>query len=112
MKKIGFIFCLSSLLSPAFAETNVMFGKKINSLTVHAAQSTSSGTLFKLFNPGYWDFSPQTFIMAQYSQPITFFRLDSRLNLNLAQNFGYNSSKGLSFGAIGISAGMPLSFRS
>lgn len=103
MRKISFIFCLFGLLNPAFAETNIMFGKKINSLTLYAAQSTGSGTLFKLFYPGYWDISPQTFIMAQYSQPITFFRLDSRLNLNIAQNFGYNSSKGLSFGTIGIS---------
>jgi len=103
MKKISIFLCASILTLPAFAEKNVFFGDKINSITVYAAQSTGSGTLLKLIQPGLWDVSPQTFVMAQYSQPITFFRLDSRLNLNVGQNFAYNSSHGLSFSGIGIS---------
>ena len=103
MKKHILTFCLINLLTPAFAEYNVMFGDKINSLTIYAAQSTGNGSLLKLIQPGIWDILPQTLILAQYSQPITFFRLDSRLNLNLMQNFAYKSSKGLSFGGIGIS---------
>ena len=96
---------LSAILScfPAFAENNVFFGNKINSITVYGAQSTDSGSLLKLIQPGIWDFAPQTFIMAQYSQPIKFFRLDSRLNLNIGQNFAYHSSHGLNFSGIGIS---------
>lgn len=103
MKKIAIFLCATLLTIPATAENNVFFGDKMNSITLYGAQSTGPGTLFKLINPAIWDFSPQTFVMAQYSQPIQFFRLDSRLNLNVGQNFAYNSSKGLSFFGIGIS---------
>ena len=109
MKKTATILCALALSTPAFAnkcdtpEYNVFFGDKINSLTVYAAQSTGSGTLFKLINPAIWEIYPQTFAMIQYSQPITFFRLDSRLNLNVGQNYAYDTSGGLSFTGIGIS---------
>lgn len=103
MKKIAISLFAIILTIPAFAENNVFFGDKINSITLYGAQSTGSGSLLKLIQPGIWDISPQTFIMAQYSQPMKFFRLDSRLNLNVGQNFAYNSSKGLSFSGIGIS---------
>jgi hypothetical protein len=103
MKKIIILISFLTFMTQAMAETNIMFGDKINSVTLYGAQSTNSGSLLKLVQPGIWDFTPQTFIMAQYSQPIKFFRLDSRLNLNLGQNFGYNSSHGLSFMGIGIS---------
>ena len=103
MKKIISILSLCACLSPAFAESNIFFGDKINSITVYGAQSTGSGSLLKLIQPGVWDVSPQTFLMGMYSQPIQFFRLDSRLNLNVGQNFAYNSSRGLSFFGIGIS---------
>ena len=103
MKK--YLLALSALVcvSPALADTNIMFGDKINSMTLYVAQGVGSGSLLKLVQPGLWDFNPQTFVMAQYSQPITFFRLDSRLNLNVGQNFAYNSSQGLYFMGIGIS---------
>lgn len=103
MKKYLFAFCLSCLFCPAIADTNIMFGEKINSMTLYVAQSTGPGSLLKLVYPGDWDFYSQTIIMAQYAQPIKFFRLDSRLNLNIAQNMGYGSSRGLSFSGIGIS---------
>ena len=103
MKKIISILAFLALITPVHAENNIFFGDKINSITVYGAQSTGSGSLLKLIQPGIWDISPQTFFMAQYSQPITFFRLDSRLNLNVGQNIGYNSSRGLSFSGIGIS---------
>ena len=103
MKKIITLLWLITLTTPAMADTNVFFGDKLNSITVYSAQSTGSGSLLKLVQPGIWDFNPQTFIMAQYSQPIQFFRLDSRLNLNIGQNFAYNSSHGLNFLGIGIS---------
>ena len=101
MKKI--VLFLSMLVFPAFAESNIFFGNDINSITIYGAQSTGSGTLLKLVQPGLWDVSPQTFFMFQYSQPMQFFRLDSRLNLNIGHNFAYNSSQGLSFSGIGIS---------
>jgi hypothetical protein len=103
MKKIAISLCTLALIMPAFAERNVFFGEDINSITIYGAQSTGSGSLLKLIQPGIWDIQPQTFVMAQYSQPMKFFRLDSRLNLNVGQNFAYNSSKGLSFFGIGIS---------
>lgn len=103
MKKYVLIFCLIGLIHPTFAESNIMFGDKINSITLYAAQGTNHGSLLKLIQPGIWDITPQTLLLAQYSQPMQFFRLDSRLNLNLVQNFAYNSSKGLSFSGIGIS---------
>lgn len=103
MKKILISLFALSVVCPAIADTNVMFGDKINSMTLYAAQSTGSGSLLKLIQPGIWDFNAQTFVMLQYAQPIQFFRLDSRLNLNIGQNFAYNSSRGLSFMGIGIS---------
>lgn len=103
MKKYIPFLCLIGLITPAFAKNNVFFGDKDNSITLYAAQSTGSGSLLKLIYPGQWEISPQTLFMAQYSQPIQFFRLDSRLNLNVVQNLAYNSSKGLSFAGIGIS---------
>ena len=102
MKKLIAIV-LATLSTEALAETNVFFGDKMNSITLYAQQSVGSGTLLKLVQPGLWDFCPQTFIMAQYSQPIQFFRLDSRLNLNIGNNFAYKSSDGLGFLGIGIS---------
>ena len=81
-----------------------MFGDNHkNSVSVHLGQGTGPGSLFKLVNPGQWDFMPQTMIMAQYSQPMTLFRLPARQNFNVVQNFGYNSSRGLSFLGVGIS---------
>ena len=103
MKKYLISLVVATLITPAVADTNIMFGDKINSFTFYAAQGVGSGSLLKLIQPGIWDFNPQTFFMAQYSQPIKFFRLDSRLNLNMIQNFAYNSSKGLDFWGMGIS---------
>lgn len=103
MKKIATVLCLSIFLSPAFAEKNIFFGDKIDSITIYGAQSTGSGSLLKLVQPGLWDFYSQTFLMAQYSQPMKLFRLDSRLNLNVTQNIAYNASHGLSFFSVGIS---------
>ena len=103
MKKYLISLISALFIMPVMADTNVMFGDKINSITLYAAQSVGSGSLLKLIQPGLWDFNPQTFIMAQYSQPIQFFRLDSRLNLDVVQNFAYKSSHGLDFFGLGIS---------
>ena len=103
MKKILTALCIFGLTSPAIAESNVFFGEKINSFSLYATQSTDSGSLLKLVQPGIWDFAPQNFVLLQYSQPIKFFRLDSKLNLDIGQNFAYGSSRGLSFTGIGIS---------
>ena len=103
MKKILIGLFALFISSVTFADTNVMFGDKINSFTVYAAQSTGSGSLSKLVYLGDWEISPQTFFLVQYSQPMQFFRLDSRLNLNVGQNLARKSSRGLSFFGIGIS---------
>ena len=103
MKKIAIFLYIFCATAPAMSEDNVFFGDKLNSITFYAAQSTGSGSLLKLIQPGIWKFNPQTFIMLQYSQPIQFFRLDSRLNLNVGSNFAYQSSSGLDFLGIGIS---------
>ena len=103
MKKIFLPLLGLIAMNSAFADSNVMFGDKENSLTLYASQSVGSGTLLKLVQPGLWDFYPQNFVIVQYAQPITFFRLDSRLNLNIGQNLAYRNSRGLSFIGIGIS---------
>jgi hypothetical protein len=103
MKKIIAAFLMIFPLS-AVADGNPMFGAgHDNSVTVHVAQGTGPGTLFKLVQPGLWKFEPMTLFMAQYSQPITIFRLPARQNLHLAQNAGYRADRGLSFVAAGIS---------
>ncbi len=101
-----FLPCFIAAIIPlcASASYNPMFGDNHkNSVSVHLGQGTGPGSLFKLVNPGQWDFMPQTMIMAQYSQPMTLFRLPARQNFNVVQNFGYNSSRGLSFLGVGIS---------
>lgn len=103
MRKILATLAFCTMLNSSFADTNVFFGEKINSFSLYGAQSTGSGSLLKLVQPGIWDFNPQTLIIVQYSQPIKFFRLDSRLNLDIGQNFAYKSSHGLHFLGIGIS---------
>jgi hypothetical protein len=88
----------------AAAAGNPMFGASHdNSVSIYIAQGTGAGTLFKLVQPGLWNFEPMTLFMAQYSQPITIFRLPARQNLHFVQNVGYKSDKGLSFVAAGIS---------
>ncbi len=67
------------------------------------AQSTGHGDLGHLALPWEWKINPMTLIMMQYSQPIQIFRLPSRINFNLVQNFAYGANDGNSFGAIGIS---------
>ena len=103
MKRLISVIAIAAFCLPAVADSNVLFGEHDNSITLYAAQSTGSGSLLKLIQPGLWDFAPQTFVMFQYSQPIKFFRLDSRLNLNVGNNFAYKSSDGLNFFGVGIS---------
>lgn len=74
-----------------------------NSISIYIAQSTGHGDLGHLFFPWEWEINPMTMIMAQYSQPISLFRLPGRVNLTLLQNFSYNSERGKSFAALGIS---------
>ena len=85
-----FLPCFIAAIIPlcASASYNPMFGDNHkNSVSVHLGQGTGPGSLFKLVNPGQWDFMPQTMIMAQYSQPMTLFRLPARQNFNVVQNF-------------------------
>lgn len=102
MKK--YICILSLVATPAMAATNPMFGAHHdNAVTIYAGQSTGPGSLFKLIDPFDWCITPQTMIMAQYSQQMTLFRLPARQNFNIVQNIGYNSGRGLSFLGVGIS---------
>lgn len=105
MKKLLVPVILASVLpTAAHATQNLMFGADTgNSVTLYAAQGTGAGSLFKLINPTDWDFSPQTFFMLQYSQPMELFRLPARINLNAAQNIAYRGSDGLSFFGLGLS---------
>ena len=104
MKKSVLFSCLLSAILPNIANANVMFGDDTrNSIGIYAAQGTGPGTLFKLIQPGLWDISPMTLAMMQYSQPMEIMRLDARMNISFVQNFGYESSKGLSFFATGVS---------
>ena len=105
MKKIvALLFCVICVPALADGDTNPMFGENTqNSIMLYAAQGTGVGSLFKLVDPFLWDFEPLTMAMLQYSQPVSIFRLPSRINLTLVQNFGYDSGRGLSFFAGGIS---------
>ena len=98
------IFALLVFL-PSFAmASNPMFAENTkNSIALYIGQGTGSGTLFKLVDPVLWNFESMTNLMLQYSQPMEIFRLPSRMNFNLVQNFGYHNTKGLSFTAIGVS---------
>lgn len=105
MKKAIIPFVLSLVMPlAATAADNPMFAKGTeNSIAIYVAQGTGDGTLFKLIQPGLWDFEPMTVFMVQYSQPITIFRLPGRQNLHFVGNHGYSSDHDLSFVAAGIS---------
>ena len=102
-------FTILSLLValPAFAESgdvNPMFGAdNENSVALYVGQGTGLGSLFKLVDPFLWEFEPMTNLMLQYSQPVSVFRLPSRINATFVQNLGYGHDSGLSFMAIGVS---------
>lgn len=104
MKKTITFFALLAFL-PSFAmASNPMFAENAeNSIALYIGQGTGSGTLFKLVDPILWDFESMTNLMLQYSQPMNIFRLPSRMNFNIVQNFGYHNTEGLSFTAIGVS---------
>ena len=99
-----FLICLM-VAGPAMAsDINPMFGPgNKNGIAIYAAQGTGPGTLFKMVDPFLWEFEPMTFAMLQYSQPIDIFRLPSRMNFNVMQNFRYGHDRGLSFFAVGVS---------
>ena len=102
-------FAILSLLVtlPVFAESgdvNPMFGAdNENSIALYVGQGTGPGSLFKLVDPFLWEFEPMTNLMLQYSQPVSVFRLPSRINATFVQNLGYGHDSGLSFMAIGVS---------
>ncbi|MDR2412904.1 MAG: acyloxyacyl hydrolase [Rickettsiales bacterium] len=104
MQKIVLFIFIMMTLPICGAKANPMFGAgDDNSFILHIGHGTGDGTLFKLIYPGFWEFEPMTVLMAQYSQPMTIFRLPARQNIGLVQNFGYESDRGLSFTAFGIS---------
>lgn len=105
MKKLLFILAFILVLPTAvMAADNPMFGPgHENSIAIYTAQGAGDGTLFKLIQPGLWDFEPMTVVMAQYSQPITVFRLPGRQSLHFVGNHGYASDHDLSFVAVGLS---------
>lgn len=106
MKKAIILFIL---VAPLQTNANPMFAHKTeNSIGVFVAQSTGQGNLGHLIAPWDWRVTPMTMIMVQYSQPISLFRLPSRINLIGLQNFAYNSADGASFGAAGISLDVAL----
>ncbi|MCM1294734.1 MAG: acyloxyacyl hydrolase [Muribaculaceae bacterium] len=104
MQKYVLFSCLMAACMPIAGRANILFGDDTqNSIALYAAQGTGPGTLFKLIQPGLWDINPMTMVMLQYSQPMEIMRLDARMNVNFVQNFGYESSRGLSFFAAGVS---------
>lgn len=106
MKKITWLFVL---LVSGTVNANPMFAPDTrNSVGIYVAQSTGHGDLAHLVVPSEWDVGPMTMVGVQYSQPVTFFRLPSRINLNLVQNFSYKSASGASFAAVGVSIDVAL----
>ncbi len=106
MKKIVLTLLVTM---PWHAIANPMFAHHTeNSIGIFVAQSTGQGDLGHLIGPWDWRITPMTMIMVQYSQPISLFRLPSRINLIGLQNFAYNSADGASFGAAGIAIDVAL----
>ena len=104
MKKFIITSLCAMVSGLAIAAENPMFGQNhINSISLHIAQGTGSGSLLKLFDPFDWNISPMTMLMAQYAQPITIMRMPARFSANIVQNTAYNSGRGLSFLAGGLS---------
>ncbi len=102
--KHAIVICILLVPTISHAQHNPMFAIHTrNSIGIYAAQSTGHGDLGHLVAPWEWNFSPMTLVMFQYSQPITFLRLPSRINIHALQNFSYHGARGTSFGAIGIS---------
>ena len=61
-----FLPCFIAAIIPlcASASYNPMFGDNHkNSVSVHLGQGTGPGSLFKLVNPGQWDFMPQPMLL-------------------------------------------------
>lgn len=112
MKKISVLSLCAIIATNAVAGENPMFARGAkNSVSLHIAQGTGSGSLLKLFNPFVWDISPMTMIMVQYAQPTEIMRLPARFSANIVQNTAYNSGRGLSFLAGGLSWDIaPLSY--
>ena len=95
----GILYCIA-----ASAENKVFFDDgDENSLSIHIAQSTGSGSLLHLIYPGEWEIVPMTAIMMEYAQPMKIFRMPARMNLNIIQSTAYNSARGLSFFGGGVS---------
>lgn len=105
MKKILLsILIITILPTQTLAADNPMFGiGHDNSVSVFIGQSTGPDTMFKMIAPHLWDFYSQTFFMANYSQPITIFRLPARQSIAFVHNISYENSHGLSFTAAGLS---------
>ena len=92
------------LIVPIVASANPMLADGTqNSISISVAQSTGNKGLGQLVAPWDWKFSPQTVIIAQYSQPVTLLRLPARINISALQNIAYHSADGASFGAVGVS---------
>ncbi len=113
MKKLLFAITVLCASTNIFAAQNPMFdANDINSITIHIAQSTGSGHIGKLAWVPDWDFSPQTFFMLSYAQPMNILRMPGRINISAIQNFGYESGRGLSFFGMGASWDIaPLQYR-
>ena len=104
MKKVIPVILIAGIVHGARADENILFADNArNSIGMYVAQSTGDDTLFKLVDASQWEISPQTLVIAKYSQPTKIFRLDARMNLEFVQNIAYHSSHGLSFFAAGIS---------
>lgn len=108
-----FLLFIALLLAPipVFADQkpNPMFASDSqDSILFYAGQGTGRGTLFKLVQPGLWQFMPQTVMMLQYSQPMDIFRLPGRRNIHVVHNMAYETDDGLSFSALGISLDVAL----
>ncbi|MBO7509269.1 MAG: acyloxyacyl hydrolase [Alphaproteobacteria bacterium] len=104
MRKIFPAVFLCLFATTAHSESNIMFGENdTNSVAIHIAPGTGSGSLLHLIYPGEWEFVPMTMIMANYAQPMTIFRMPARVSANIMQNFAYNSTRGLSFFGVGLS---------
>jgi lipid A 3-O-deacylase len=93
MKKfVSFIF--AALISVSgYASENPIFGDAQNQISVKASIGTGGSSMYNLLGIR-WKMEPFSFFSVEYSQPITFFRLPARQNIEIGTTYGFDKRDG------------------
>lgn len=102
MKKIVCALLLSTAAATANAANNPFFGDYENQVAFNFGYGVNHGFII----PPPSQFVPFSMFQFQYSQPSTFFRLPSRLSLNVIQTVGFGEKYGWHWDKYTIPIGM------